>query len=430
MPHQRPLVYAVHEVLTGGQNFRAMWRAAAVAADTAFGSRNFSNAVLLRGWRWFRDLALILSVTTLSGTAAGDGWSRAGPLPDFPGTTGETVKTVPVGSLSAAVAAAVPGDTLILGGTYDLDNRVAITRPGNPTAPIVLRAQRLGGAVIRVAAVEGFLVRAPYWIFENLVVVGTCPQDADCEHGFHIVGPATTVAIRNNCLVDFNAHIKVNREGQDFPDSGLIEHNTLYEHRARVTSNPVTPIDIVAASNWVVRANLIMDFAKSSGNRTSYGAFMKGSGRQGVFDANIVACRYQVAPVSLNEERVGLSFGGGGTSPPMLCRDDLCAIEHLGGVMRDNLILECSDVGIYLNKAQQIRVTDNILEHTGGLSARFPVTDAEVSNNILDGGLHEYEGARLAGRNNIMAISVDDTGQRVVADRATVCGRVDQFVPP
>src|SRR3546814_6804426 len=45
---------------------------------------------------------------------------------------------------------------------------------------------------------EGFRVLAPFWIFENLVIEGTCETDHRCEHAFHIVGDAAGTVIQNN----------------------------------------------------------------------------------------------------------------------------------------------------------------------------------------------------------------------------------------
>ncbi len=369
----------------------------------------------------FALLAMVSSVA-----AAQDDWSRAGALPAFAGTGASTVAVAP-GALASAVAAAMPGQILELApGRYEIAKRIAVARPGDGANPIVLRARHLGEVVIRVTATEGFFVQAPHWIFENLVLLGACPRQSDCEHAFHVVGQATASVIRNNCLADFNAPIKVNRLEGDFPDYGLIEHNSLYAHGPRETANPVTLIDIVSANGWMVRANLIMDFAKVSGNHISYGAFMKGGGQGGSFDGNIVACRFRVAPASLFEQRVGLSFGGGGTALPS-CRDGQCRFEHSGGLARHNLILNCSDIGLYLNKAAESRVIGNILDHTGGITARFAETRAEIRDNIVDGGLRDRDGAQSVRVNNTsVAIAPPANWPQLVEDRAAVCATAEQ----
>ena len=306
-----------------------------------------------------------------------------------------------------AVADARPGQVLELApGSYLFDHDLDIRRPGAPGAPIVVRAARLGEVTLKFTTSEGFRVAAPNWSFENLVMEGVCAADGDCEHAFHLVGSASNTVIRNNRLLDFNSPIKVNGEDHAYPDSGLIEGNVLLNRRARHTGNPVTAIDIVAASRWVVRGNLVADFAKDGGNRTSYAGFMKGGGEGGVFENNVVACRRSVGPQAADEARVGLSFGGGGTEE-RYCRDGTCRFEHRGGVMRNNIVLNCSDVGIYLNKATGTRIIDEVLYQTAGIDIRFPTSSAEVRGAVFDGRIRERDGGRVSSH-EIRAMTAAD----------------------
>ena len=125
---------------------------------------------------------------------------------------------------------------------------------------------------------EGIVVSAPRWTFENLTIRGACRTHDRCEHAFHVVGGATGFIARNNTITDFNAHFKINSLGGKHPDKGSIEHNTLRNNSVRNTAQPVTIIDIVAASEWTIASNLITDFVKAKGNTISYGAFAKGAG--------------------------------------------------------------------------------------------------------------------------------------------------------
>jgi nitrous oxidase accessory protein NosD len=316
-----------------------------------------------------------------------------------------------IGSLEAlrdAVADARPGQVLeLVPGTYRIAGRtLEIRRPGTQAAPITLRAEHLGEVILKVESVEGVLVAAPYWRFENLVMEGVCADDGDCEHAFHVVGAATDVLIRNNRLLDFNSAIKVNGNDSAFPDRGVIEGNSLIGRRARRTGNPVTGVDIVAASGWMVRGNLIADLVKDGGNRISYGAFMKGGGEGGLFENNVVACGRSVAARAPDEARIGLSFGGGGTED-RYCRDGACRYEHRGGVMRNNVILNCSDVGIYLNRALDTRILRGTLYQTGGIDVRFPASSAVVRNTVLDGRIRERDGGKVAAADNRTMAAAD-----------------------
>ncbi len=311
-------------------------------------------------------------------------------------------RVILVGSPDAAARAieyAEPGDVIeFLPGTYRFIGRaLEVTRAGRAELPITVRAERLGRVVLEFAMLEGFHVRAPHWIFENLVVRGACASHVECEHAFHIVGPARNVVIRNNLLRDFNAHIKINGDGGHFPDAGQIVSNTLVNAAPRQTDTPVTPIDLVAASDWTIEANLIADFVKARGDGTSYGGFAKGGGANNRFIRNVVLCEHRLRGVP--GRRVGLSLGGGGSAMAS-CRDRRCVVEHEGGEIAGNLIASCSDEGIYLNRAARALLLHNTVIDTAGVVVRYPDSSARAYGNLIDGPLRTRDGATLHAPDN------------------------------
>jgi parallel beta-helix repeat protein len=303
------------------------------------------------------------------------------------------------GETIRAIAQARPGDVItLLPGTYRFGRGyVAVSQAGTETARITVRAERPGTVFLEFNTVEGFKVFAPYWTFENLHIRGTCQDHTDCEHAFHIVGKAAHFVARNNTIVDFNAHFKINAENQAFPDYGLIEGNTLTNTSVRETANPVTSIDMVAVSHWQMRRNLITDFVKARGDQISYGAFAKGAGSDNRFEQNIVLCEHllQDAP----GQRVGISLGGGGTGK-RYCRDQHCITEQNGGVIQSNMIASCSDDGIYINRAAAIKILHNTLIDTGGITIRFVESSADVQGNLVDGLIRSRDGGLLRATDN------------------------------
>jgi hypothetical protein len=300
----------------------------------------------------------------------------------------------------AAIKNAQPGDIItLLPGTYRFSGAALAARTGGTEpAPIALRAERPGSVIIQFDSVEGFAVSAPYWRFENLTIKGVRHDDARCEHAFHVTGNAHHFAAVNNTISDFNAHFKINGSGQRFPDNGLIDHNTLVNSAPRNTTNPVTPIDLVAASGWTIRANLIADFVKAQGDRVSYGAFAKGAGEGTIFEGNVVLCEQRL--LRQRGQRVGLSFGGGGTGR-QYCRDSRCVTEQDHGVIRGNLIAACSDAGIYINSGADTHIVHNTLLDTGGIDVRFPESGADVIGNLVDGTIRARNGARVRSIDNL-----------------------------
>ncbi len=328
--------------------------------------------------------------------------------------TGAPVRAAPgareimVGSADEAVRAmgdAHAGDVItFLPGRYRFSGKGVVTRgAGRADAPILVRALTPGSVTLELATVEGILVTAPWWRFENLVIEGVGDNDDYCEHAFHVVGGAFHFAAVNNTITNFNAHFKINGDNGSFPDGGLIESNTLTNTRGRRTGNPVTPIDLVAASGWMVRHNIISDFIKEEGDQVSYGGFFKGAGKQNIFESNLVWCEHKLQ--GRPGQRVGLSLGGGGTGKDY-CRDQRCIAEQEGGELRANLIVACSDVGIYLNSAAASVVNDNTLIDTSGIDVRFASSSANVDGNLVDGGIRTRNGALVrAGDNRTSPVS-------------------------
>jgi parallel beta-helix repeat protein len=320
-----------------------------------------------------------------------------------------TSRIVPVASaqeILAAIHRAVPGDIITIApGNYDITARsIPVQAAGASQQPIYLRAQSYGSVLIQLDSLEGFHVTAPFWVFENLRVRGRCRGRGDCEHALHIVGGGRSFTLRNSEIVDFNAPVKVNllrAKGRDYyPDHGLLEYNNFYNTAPRDTPNPVTLLDIVAGDGWVVRGNYIADFAKSEGDRISYGAFMKGNGHRGIFERNLVLCEHRL-PAD-DGARVGLSFGGGGTGS-RFCRLGNCDSEFSNGTMRNNIIMNCShDVGIYLNRAAGTVIQHNLLYNNLGIDVRFASSSATISNNIISGRIRNRDNGHSAGEGNFI----------------------------
>ena len=298
-----------------------------------------------------------------------------------------------------AIGNAKPGDTItFLPGTYAFSgSNIFASKAGTAAAPITLRAGQLGTVTLLFSLSEGFLVSAPYWTIENLRIEGKCQHQSNCEHAFHVVGKAHHFIARNNVIVDFNAHFKINKSGDAIPDDGLIEYNTISNTSARRTESSVTLIDLVAASRWRIRHNVITDFIKDGSDRISYGAFVKGGGSDNRIEQNVVICEHRLR--GQTGKRVGLSLGGGGTGQAY-CPNQRCITEQDRGVVASNLILACSDDGIYLNKAAASRIINNTLIDTGGIVVRFPESTADVDNNLVDGKIRARDGGLIRESNN------------------------------
>eukprot|EP01104_Vermistella_antarctica_P013093 TRINITY_DN3908_c0_g1_i2.p1 TRINITY_DN3908_c0_g1~~TRINITY_DN3908_c0_g1_i2.p1 ORF type:complete len:658 (+),score=200.77 TRINITY_DN3908_c0_g1_i2:145-2118(+) len=332
----------------------------------------------------------------------------------------EANRVVPVTTateLDTAIQAAIPGDQIVLSATGTFTFRtIRCTASGTAEKPIIVRGEpgskiSLYSAGSSEGYVEGFAVTGSHWHFVSLDIQGTCDnsQHTYCEHAWHLAG-SKDVVVRNCRSHEINQHIKSNINGAGsglFADRLLVERNHMYNDVPRNTGNPATIVNIDGGDDCVVRGNYIHDGARVSSGSVTYQAFMKSNGAGGLFEQNLIVCS---ADHSDGGYRLGLSFGGGGTAPDNVCGQGTCKPEHRNGVMRNNVIKHCNDVGIYLNEAQNTDIYNNFIYDTTGIDCRFSPTTADVRNNIVAGGaIRNREGGVHTGTNNwITSVSAAD----------------------
>jgi hypothetical protein len=346
------------------------------------------------------------------------------------------VNVATAGELVAAIDNAQAGDEIVLAdGTYALAANVNCDTAGTATQPIIVRAATPLAAVIELDTLEGFKVTAPHWQFDGLDIVGVCAVDANCEHAFHVSGAADNFVLRNSRVREFNAQIKVNAQQINstyvMPHRGLVEYNEIGDAQPRDVSNPVTKINIDTGDDWVVRGNYLHDARKNGGDNTSYVAFMKSGGHRGLFERNLVICSRETT----GGTRLGLSFGGGGTAnefcAPAFDANVPCTTEHTGGTMRNNIIINCSDVGIYLNEATDSHILYNTLIGTTGIDFRFATTSGEAVGNVMTSVPRTRDGGMMTASANITDVAVtqfDAWYQTPLMGDLTVTGDVSSLV--
>lgn len=305
------------------------------------------------------------------------------PKPDIFATTPQ--------ELIQAINTAQAGQTILLApGTYRINQKIQTKFGGNAQQRITLRANQPGQVQIEFEAQVGFEVNQPYWVFENLNIRGTCNYQGACEHAFHIFGNGAYLVLRNNKLEDFNSHLKINGLDGNWPDHGLLQHNTLTNTLPRTTESPTTLFDLVGANRWQVLDNLVSNFVKNGSNGISYGIFMKGASSGGRIERNLVICTPQ--NISQPGVRVGISFGGGTTGKPY-CRDQLCTAEHTAGLAANNIVAHCNDSGIDVNRSTGIVIAHNTLINTAGIDVR-DASAAKLYGNLLDSRIRQRKGGQ------------------------------------
>ena len=314
---------------------------------------------------------------------------------------GDQKFVINVAEFKEAVAKAIPGDVIVLAdGEYELEGKALNLGKSeylfDSDLPIIITSSNFRKSKIKVKSSVGIQITHKNWILSDLVFEGACDSDARCEHAIHIFGDADNLKILGNDFVNFNAAIKSN--GQDnasdnkrhFPDNVLIQGNRFYNEWIRETKAPVTPIDVVGGEYWTIANNFIADFSRKHGRKSSYtyGAFLKGDSKHGVFESNFIACKWQVPYFSALDHRIGLSFGGGGTGD-RFCASGVCEQEHKNGKISNNVIANCSNsASIYINYGNEIEVSNNVLVGSAGIELSKS-KEIAVKGNLLNGKLRK-----------------------------------------
>ena len=325
-----------------------------------------------------------------------------------PITEGEVVLVSNVEDLLDAINNASPGEVITLEpGVYQISQLVRIRRDGEEDNRIFLRAAELGQVTLELSHIENFKIYAKFWVFENLRIIGVCQNGQGCEHAFHIVGDADDLVFRNNEVIDFASHVKLNAEligagpGKSFPDRTLFLNNMWYNTRYIRNNAPHNILNIDGGVDHVVRGNLFADYSTPSDLPKSASAiYPKASTRRILIEQNLIVCEKQRLE---GETTRGIQLGDG--APPSICDGDddqdgngdcLERGQSQEAIVRNNIIIGCnnggSSTGIMVGSDRESLLLHNTVVGAGRRNAGFyqghPNHDTYWQANILEGGIN------------------------------------------
>jgi hypothetical protein len=307
------------------------------------------------------------------------------------------VTVTDVKGLVAAVAGIAPGKTILIApGTYVLPQRLALTRGGTAAAPIVIAAASGPGTVVIDAngAEEAFFVSGACFLrIEGLTITGGA-----C-HAIMVSPPSTDVVILNNRMYDNTRTTQLNNQvsavkGNPGAARVTVENNVV-EQIATYGGDNFQGIDCNAGVDWIVRGNIVRDIR---------GAALSGSGIQ--FKSGSVGTIIEnnfVFRCGLN----GIVYGGFGN--PAWGKQ---TFEHVGGVVRNNVVAGCADAGITAINTCDGKVVNNTLFNNGHPpDVRRPTQNLEYRNNILDRAILFRDGTSAAANGgNVVLNKPSDAG--------------------
>ncbi len=280
-------------------------------------------------------------------------------------------------SLRDACQTALPGDTIVIAsGTYTITGATRImisNRPGpvlvrgatgNP-ADVVIRGQGQDNSAVQMVF---NLDNASRWTFRDLSV-----RDS-YYHGFKFDHTSADCALINVVMRDHGeSGVKGTSDpaAGTYPDRLLIDSCDIgFTQTTGGTRSVVEGVDGVGVNDWIIRNSRFVNVQKN-GN-PAYAIFTKGNSSNTIIEGN----RFENC-------FIGASFGGGGTAAQFF-RDNDQTYEHRNGIIRNNIVVRCSDAGIYINKGVNCRIYNNTLfECVLTIQLRFTQTTGDVRNNLV-----------------------------------------------
>jgi len=247
-------------------------------------------------------------------------------------------------------------------------------------------------------------------------------------HGIKVDAPARHVRIEGNRIWDNTRSGDLESQFSAIKGGGtcdpgcvadvLVEGNVITQVR-RFRGNNFQGVDCNSCLRWVVRANRVTNIR---------GATLAGTGIQ--FKSGSVGTVIE-RNVVINSGLNGINYGGFGT--PAWGRQ---AHEHVGGVVRNNVVTRSADAGISVIDTVNGRVLHNTLWGNGYTpDVRRYARGLVYRGNILDRPLNLRDGTRARVGGNLVLRSPREAGLFVSAARgdlhlrATARRAIDRIAP-
>lgn len=289
--------------------------------------------------------------------------------------------------LAMAMANARPGQVISLAvHPYKFKRDFKTEHGGTAERPITLRATGDEGyAVLEVGGTVGFRIQHEHWVFEGIHFKGD-PNQTQATVFLDGTANCSDIVIRD-CKISGSASygLKSSRSREQAADRVSIEHSELFDCGK-------TGFDGVGGDDWILRRNYVHDYGTSGG--ISYGIFLKGGGKNGLIEGNLV-------DAGSRKGTVGISFGGGKTGEQWMPQAKGLSIpEHFNGVCRNNIVMRTGDVAYHSNNADSCTFIANLAYACSGFQRQGSRGEDPVLINNLVGKLR---GAATTSHHNLGA---------------------------
>jgi hypothetical protein len=219
-------------------------------------------------------------------------------------------------------------------------------------------------------------------------------------HGIQIRGKrgASGAVIHGVRIVDTGQQLlrgSVSKNGR-YADHGLIACSVL-EYTSNAPSSCTNGVDVLAGNGWIVRDNRFLRIRgpQSLGWKAGPAILFWAHSQDTLVERNTIIDAYR-----------GIALGLG-PAASTLAREGKSGIDHAGGIVKHNLVLNrnrWTNEGIEVNAARDVLVEGNTVI-VGGLlpwaiKFRFPATHAAALQNATNRPIVALDGARVRSEDN------------------------------
>jgi len=328
--------------------------------------------------------------------------------------SGNVIRVNSEAQIKAAIANAQPGHEITLApGTYNFDvdytfSELHVTADGEEDARIFFRAEQPGTVTLNLRDVTNFNIKGKFWIFENLKLICANNENVSaCNHAFHIYGDADDFILRNNEVIDFSSHVKLNGSHvgdqgpeRSFPDRAMFINNIFRNTMYRPQNNGQNVLNIDGGQDHIVRGNILADFAPAF-DKASTGIYFKASAKGALIESNIVICKK--SRQELHGTVQGIFLGDGMMTNEMCDGDEdqdgagdcLENGQSQELLVRNNIMMNCSGLassaGIFTDNDRHSKIYNNTVVNTAAnkkavFHKGHPDFDTYYRNNLLEDG--------------------------------------------
>lgn len=314
----------------------------------------------------------------------------------FAGGDAKETEVDDVSTLAQAVRDARPGDTILIApGRYKTRLRFTAENSGTEAAPIVITARDGPGTVVIDGSGSSIAVKfsaASHIRMHGLDVTGANYHGVFFDMGAHHVTLDSSRIYDNHARHPLDSHAEVKGSGpKGRPRHISITNNEIF-HTTHPPGGNFQGIDCNYCSDFLIAGNYLHDIGQPTAEPFSH--FDRGS----CIQMKSVSIGTVIERNRIERCHIGIVYGGEGMESP----------EHVGGVVRDNVIVDSGEIGIAVVNVRDGKVMGNTV--TGSPESirvsrdvRYPdgANEVDVNNNTVDTPIISVADPKVLLRDNI-----------------------------